>query len=220
MDEILDGSEAELSGRTLINVSSDSPARTREAAEWAAGHGARLLVGGLMVPAPMLGTEAAFAYYSGPRADFDKAREVLALIAEPRYLGADPGLAQLMYQAHLDVFLTTLSALMHATALVGSAGVSAREFLPEVWPTVTGIPAMLSAGGDLGAEIDAGEHPGHLSTAAMMGATTDHIVAASEDAGIDLTLPHAVQGHYHRALADGHGTENWSRIIDGIRTPR
>ena len=95
-----------------------------------------------------------------------------------------------MYQAHLDVFLTTLSSLLHATALVGSAGITATEFLPELIDTVARHP------GDarrrrraLGASIDAGEHPGDLSTVTMMGATADHIVAASQSAGIDLGLP-------------------------------
>ncbi|MEU6137536.1 hypothetical protein [Nocardioides sp. NPDC047086] len=72
---------------------------------------------------------------------------------------------------------------------------------------------MLAAGEDLGAQLDAGHHPGHLSTVTMVGATTDHLVQASEAAGIDTDLPRAVQAHYTR----GHGAENWSRIIDAIR---
>jgi len=221
MEEILAGVEGELAGRTLVYLSSDTPDRTREAADRAAGHGARFLTGGIMVPAPMVGTDPSLVYYSGPSEGFERHRGTLGRLGVPRYLGEDPGLAQLMYQAHLDVFLTTLSALMHATALVGSAGVPARDFLPEVMPTITGVPGMLAAGeDDLGALIDAGEHPGDLSTARMMGATADHIVAASEAAGIDLTLPRAVQGHYHRVLDDGRGGDNFTRIIDGIRAPR
>ncbi|MEV1295337.1 hypothetical protein [Pseudonocardia sp. NPDC049635] len=68
--------------------------------------------------------------------------------------------------------------------------------------------------------MDAGRHPGDLSTATMMGATADHVVAASEEAGIDLALPRAVQAHYRRVIDDGHGADNWTHIIDGIRTPR
>jgi hypothetical protein len=79
---------------------------------------------------------------------------------------------------------------------------------------------MLEAGENVGAQIDAGEHPGHLSTVTMMGATADHIVGTTETLGIDLALPRAVQAHYHRAIADGHGKDNWTRVIDGIRAPR
>jgi 3-hydroxyisobutyrate dehydrogenase-like beta-hydroxyacid dehydrogenase len=110
---------------------------------------------------------------------------------------------------------------MHATALLGTAGLTAAESLSELLETVQGIPAMLAAGSEQpGADIDAGKHPGDLSTVTMMGATADHIVAASEAAGIDLALPRAVQAHYRRAIEDGHGGDNWTRIIDGIRSPR
>jgi len=54
---------------------------------------------------------------------------------------------------------------------------------------------VLEAGADPAAQIAADEHPGNLSTATTMGATADHIAAASEQAGIDLALPRAVQRH-------------------------
>ncbi|SKC78014.1 NAD(P)-dependent oxidoreductase [Krasilnikoviella flava] len=220
MDAILDGAADALAGRTLVNLSSDTPDRTRAAASWAAEHGAGFLTGGVMTPAPMVGTDEAFVYYSGPQELLERHRDALGRIGRPRYLGADPGLAQLMYQAQLDVFLTSLSALMHATALIGSAGLPAREFVPDAVAQLGSIPAMLEAGGSTGEQIDAGDHPGHLSTVTMMGATADHVVAASEAVGIDTALPRAVQAHYRRAIDAGHGADNWTRIIDGIRDPR
>lgn len=220
MYDVLGDATDALAGRTIVNLSSDTPDRTREAAAWAAEHGASFLTGGVMTPAPMVGTEAAYVYYSGPEDVLDRHRQALARIGDPRYLGEDPGLAQLMYQAQLDVFLTTLSSLMHATALLGSAGFAAADAMPELLETVAGVPEMLAVGDEKpGAAIDAGDHPGDLSTATMMGATADHIVAASEAAGIDLALPRAVQGHYRRVVADGRGGDNWTRIIDGIRDP-
>ncbi|MCD7437397.1 NAD(P)-binding domain-containing protein [Streptomyces lincolnensis] len=221
MYDILDSAAPSLAGRTLVNLSSDTPDRTREAASWAAGHGSAFLSGGVMVPAPMVGTEAAYVYYSGPGELMEKHRAVLALIGTPKYLGEDQGLAQLMYQAQLAVFLTTLSGLMQATAMLGSAGMKAREVLPELLSTSDSIGEMLRAGEEnVGAALDAGEHPGDLSTVTMMGATSDHIVETSASLGLDLALPRAVQTHYQRAIEDGHGGDNWTRIIDSIRAPR
>jgi len=65
MYDILDDAAASLAGRTLVNLSSDTPDRTRKAATWAAGHHADFLTGGVMVPAPMVGTAAATVFYSG-----------------------------------------------------------------------------------------------------------------------------------------------------------
>ncbi|MFD5268709.1 NAD(P)-dependent oxidoreductase [Streptomyces sp. NPDC058335] len=221
MYDILDSATASLAGRTLVNLSSDTPERTREAATWAAGHDAAFLTGGVMAPAPMVGTEAAQVYYSGPDEVMEKHRSALARLGTPRHLGRDPGLAQMMYQAHLAVFLTTLSALMHATAMLGSTGMKAAEALPELLSSADSIGAFLRAGEEApGAALDAGEHPGDLSTAAMMGATSDHIVETSTSIGLDLALPLAVQAHYRRVIENGHGQDNWTRIIDSIREPR
>lgn len=218
MYDILDGASDALRGRTIVNLSSDSPGHTSAAAVWAAEHGATLIVGGVMVPAPEVGTESAVVYYSGPSREFETLRNALSAVGRLRYLGEDPALAQLMYQAHLDVFLTSLSALLHATALLGSAGLPASEVMPDLIETLRTTPDL----GDAAAaaeEIDSGVHPGRLSTALMMGATADHVVLASGQAGIDMGLPRAVQAHYRRVIEDGHGQDNWTRIIDAIRQP-
>ncbi|MFC9238258.1 NAD(P)-dependent oxidoreductase [Streptomyces decoyicus] len=221
MYDVLDSATESLAGRTLVNLSSDTPDRTREAATWAAGHGAAFLTGGVMVPAPMVGTEAAYIYYSGRGEVMESHLARLALLGTPKYLGEDPGLAQMMYQAQLAVFLTTLSGLMHATAMLGTTGMKARETLPELLSFVDSIGAILRAGEETpGAALDAGEHPGDLSTVTMMGATSDHIVETSTSLGLDLALPLAVQAHYRRAIDDGHGGDNWTRIIDSIRQLR
>lgn len=218
MDDILGPVGPGLAGHTIVNLSSDTPERTRRAAAWAAGLGARFLTGGVMVPEPMVGTEAAYVYYSGPRSLVDQHAATLGLIGAPRYVGEDPGLAQLWYQAQLDVFLTALSGLLHATALAGSAGVTAAEFLPEALQTLADIPAML-AGEDTARNLDAGIHPGDQSTATMMGATADHIVGASEAAGIDVELPRAISSHYGQAIAAGHGRDSWTSLIEVIKAP-
>lgn len=221
MYDILGGVTGALAGRTVVNLSSDTPDRTRDAATWAHEQGAVFLTGGVMVPAPMVGTPAAQVYYSGPTEVFERHRTTLERLGTPQHLGADVGLAQLMYQAHLSVFLSTLSALMHATAMLGSAGLKAERALPALLAQADAVGSILRAGEDApGAALDAGEHPGELSTVTMMGATADHIVDTSSALGLDSALPLAVQAHYRRAIDDGYGADNWTRIIDGIRDPR
>ncbi|WP_454860409.1 NAD(P)-dependent oxidoreductase [Promicromonospora soli] len=217
MYDILGTATEALAGRTIVNLSSDSPDRTREGAAWAAEHGARFLTGGVMTPAPMVGTEAAYVYYSGPADVMEAHRATLTRIGTARYLGEDLGLAQLMYLANLDVFLTSLASLLHATALLESGGVKATVALPELMLTLVGAGEMMEAGENPAAQIEAGEHPGHLSTATMMGATADHIVASSDAAGVDRGLPAAVQAYYTWAREHGHGGDNWTRIIDAMR---
>ena len=220
LEPALDGSGGDgvLAGKVIVNLSSDTPDAAREASAWAEGHGARFLTGGVMVPAPAVGTAAAYVYYSGPREVLEAHEPTLRLIGEPRYLGTDPGLAQVFYQAHLDVFLTALSALLHATALIRAAGAPAAGFLPDALTALAEIPAMIGDGAELARRIEAGEHPGDLSTATMMGATADHILRTSERAGVELELPRAVKSHYDRAIAAGHGGDDWTSLYEVIKS--
>ncbi|MFJ9078152.1 NAD(P)-binding domain-containing protein [Streptomyces sp. NPDC102278] len=95
---------------------------------------------------------------------------------------------------------------------------AAGEALPELLASADSIGAILRAAEETpGAALDADEHPGDLSTVTMMGATADHIVETSAALGLDLALPLAVQAHYRHAIGNGHGGDNWTRIIDGIR---
>ncbi|WP_437949591.1 NAD(P)-binding domain-containing protein [Sorangium sp. So ce296] len=220
MYDILGGSTGALAGKVLVNLSSDTPEASREATAWAAKHGASFLTGGVMVPAPMVGTEAAYVYYSGPEALLREHESVLRLLGAPRYVGKDPGLAQLWYQAQLTVFLTALSGLLQAAALVSAAGVPVGDFLPDALDTFTGIPVMLAGGQELAKSLETGVHPGDLSTVLMMGATADHIVRTSETLGVDVDVPKAVKSHYDRTIAAGRGTDNWTALYEVIKSRR
>nr|WP_289738273.1 hypothetical protein [Streptomyces macrolidinus] len=97
--------------------------------------------------------------------------------------------------------------LTHATAMLGTAGMKAREALPELLSSAGSIGDILRAGEENpGTALDARGHPGDLSTVTMMGATADHIVETSASLGLDLALPLAVQAHYRRAIESGHGS--------------
>ncbi|SDW59841.1 3-hydroxyisobutyrate dehydrogenase [Amycolatopsis xylanica] len=205
---------ADLSGRVLVNLSSDTPSRSREAAAWVAERGGSLVVGGIMVPSPLVGTDQSYVFYSGPREVFDGVSAVLAVLGRPDYRGEDPALAQLFYQAQLDIFLTSLSAFLHASALVGSAGVAASDFVPYAVENFQMMEYYLA---DAAAGIDAGEYPGDQANVIMMGATADHIVGASRDAGIDVGLPGAVKAHYDGAIAAGNGRAGWTSLIEVIK---
>jgi 3-hydroxyisobutyrate dehydrogenase-like beta-hydroxyacid dehydrogenase len=214
MYNILGSTGEALEGRTLVNLSSDTPEETRKAAEWAGAHGARFLTGGIMVPEHMVGGEAAYVYYSGPREAFDSHEPVLRHLGRPHYVGADAGLAQLFYQAELAVFLTTLSGLLQGAAMVQAAGVSAADFVPQALGTIAAVPQMIE---DVSPELDSRTYPGDQSTTEMMGATADHIVETAQALGIDARLPEAVQSHYARAITAGHAKANWTSLIEVIR---
>jgi 3-hydroxyisobutyrate dehydrogenase-like beta-hydroxyacid dehydrogenase len=213
MDDILAPVGEELRGKVVVNLSSDTPERTRDAAARLAVRGAELLVGGVMVPAPVVGTDGAYVFYSGPRSVFEAHEATLRVIGRPDYRGADPALAQVFYQALLTVFLTALAAELQAAALVTAAGVRAEELMPYVKDTLELAAEFV---GETAKDVDGRTYPGDLSTATMMGATADHIVVANRDAGLDTVLPEAVKSLYDRAIAAGHGSDNWTSLYEVV----
>ncbi|WP_037356032.1 NAD(P)-binding domain-containing protein [Amycolatopsis orientalis] len=215
MYDILAPAEDALRGKIVVNLSSDTPERTRVAAEWLAARGAEMIAGGIMVPAPVVGTAGSFVFYSGAQPAFERIEPALRVIGRPDYRGADPGLAQLYYQSLLDMFLTTLSAFLHSAALAGTAGVSAATLVPYATELLTLVQTSLD---EAARNVDSGSHPGDQANARMMGATADHVLAASRDAGIDVALPAAVKEHYDRAVAAGRGRDSWTSLFEVVRS--
>ena len=209
-----------MGSRTLVDLSSDTPENTASAAEWVARRGGRFVAGGIMVPAPMLGTDAAYVYYSGDPEAFHGVEPVVRALGTPRYLGGDIRLAQLFYLANLDVFLTALAAVLHAAALIESVGGPVDHALEDLYEHLTLIPDMIGPSGDLAADLATGRHPGDLSTVTMMGATADHLVQASIDTGVAQELPAAVEHRYDAAIVAGHGKDNWTSLFEVIKAGR
>jgi hypothetical protein len=83
-----------------------------------------------MVPAELVATESAHVFYSGSENIVRQYESLLAVIGRVDFVGDDPALAQLFYQAQLDIYLTSLAAYLHATALIGSAGFTPDKYLP------------------------------------------------------------------------------------------
>lgn len=206
--------DADLAGRVVVNLSSETPDETLKAAAWLAERGAELLVGGIMANAEMVGHPDAYVFYSGPREVFDRHAGTLAVIGRPDYMGEDHTLAQLLYQAQLDVFLTSMTAMLHGIALARSAGVTAERFAPYLADNVSTLSLYVS---EMAKHVDSGEHPGDLANVTMMGATAAHVLGATEAAGIDAELPRAVKSLYDRAIAAGHGKDSFTALVNVIR---
>ena len=148
-----------------------------------------------MVPAPMVGTEAAYVYYSGPAEVLRSHEAVLVHIGTPRYVGRGPRPGAALYQAQLAVFLTALVGLLQAAAIASRGGVRAGDLAGRALDTWPASREMLDGERDRGARSRrrASRQPEH---GAMMGATADHIVRTSDAAGVDTALPSAIKSHY------------------------
>ncbi|UQI49500.1 NAD(P)-binding domain-containing protein [Streptomyces sp. HU2014] len=200
-----------LAGRVLVNLSSDTPARAREAAAWAARHGAVHLTGGVQVPPSGIGNPESSTFYSGPEDVFEAHRPTLEVLTGADYRGADPGLAALFYQLQMDIFWTTMVSYLHAVAVARRNGITAEEFLPYASSTAASIPGFLAF---YTPRIDAGRYEGDVDNLAMGLASVEHILHTTADAGVDTTLPATVRDFMRRAVEQGRAGESVVSLVE------
>jgi 3-hydroxyisobutyrate dehydrogenase-like beta-hydroxyacid dehydrogenase len=211
----------DITGRVLVNLSSDSPDRLRQASRWATERGATLITAGIMVPPPGIGQPGAYSFFAGQRDVLEQHQATLEALGRVDYVGTDPGLAMLYYQAMLNLFCTTLISYMYSSALVGSAGISAEQLRPYAATMMNDLADEGPMGylKIIATELDAGDYPGGENNLHMMAVGSEHITQAFAQAGLDTTMPAAMTALFARTDAEGHGQEGFSSLIESIRKP-
>ncbi|MYV98888.1 NAD(P)-binding domain-containing protein [Streptomyces sp. SID3343] len=213
MYEVFDFAGDAAKGRVLVNLNSGTPKEARRAAGWAAERGFSYLDGAIMVPPPLVGHPESVFLYSGPQDVFDEHRTTLASMGDPRYLGSEPGRAVLYNTALLEIMYATMNGYLHATAMVGSAGISAVEFaeLAVGWFMPTVLGPMLA---DDAPDLDNGNYPGDLGTLEMNLNALEHITRTAEEQGVHTDQPRLMLEIASRAIADGHGGSNYLAVFE------
>ncbi|HJP76345.1 MAG TPA: NAD(P)-binding domain-containing protein [Pseudonocardiaceae bacterium] len=201
---------ADLTGRTLINLTSGTPIQARDRAA------ANYLAGAIMTPAPTIGTPAALVLYSGPEPLYEKWADTLAALGgTARYLGPDTGRASAYDIALLDMFWNSVNGIVHGLALARAEGISGAELAPFGRTMVELLPNMLTRFGE---QLDAGEFSGAVSTIASAEASLEHIAQTSAEHGIDADALVAGLRLVRRAIGNGHGHEGLARLADTLGT--
>ncbi|MFH8607813.1 NAD(P)-dependent oxidoreductase [Streptomyces sp. NPDC018029] len=215
--ELLGAAEPALDGQTLVNLTSGSSAQAREAARWAGKRGARYLDGAIMAVPPVIGTADAVILHSGPAADFAAHEPALAALGTVTHLGEDHGLAALYDVAGLAMMWSVLNAWLQGTALLRTAGVDAATYAPFARQIAAGVAEWLPG---YAGQIDAGAFPAEVSALETDARAMAHMVEESEAAGVDAELPKLIQAMAARAIAAGHGAEQYPVLIEEFSRPR
>ncbi|GGV24982.1 3-hydroxyisobutyrate dehydrogenase [Streptomyces longisporoflavus] len=216
MRQLLGGNDISLNGTTLINLTSGDSAQAREAARWAEGRGARYLDGAIMAIPPAIGTDEAVILHSGPQADFEAHRPVLDALGTVSYLGADHGLASLYDVAGLAMMWSVLNAWLQGTALLKTAGVDAATYAPFARQIAAGVAEWLPGYAE---QIDRGAFPAEVSALETDVQAMAHLIEESEAVGVNAELPKLIKAMADRAVAAGHGGEQYPVLIEEFAKP-
>ncbi|GAA2663742.1 NAD(P)-binding domain-containing protein [Streptomyces aculeolatus] len=203
-----------LKGRTVANLSADTPTRARDAAAWAADHGVRYLDGSIMTPVTTIGTPDGVFIYSGPKDLYDEQQSVLsALGGAHTHLGEDHGRAAAYDVALLDIFWTTMAGCAHALAVARAEGVTPGELAPFA----KGIGAILpEAIEEMSQAVAEGDYSGTSNPITSSASSMKHIIATSESHGVDAGVMRAAAGQAQRVIGLGYGTDGFVRVTELI----
>ncbi|MFC9793909.1 NAD(P)-dependent oxidoreductase [Streptomyces sp. NPDC057695] len=203
---------AALKGRTVVNLSADTPERARDTGRWADEHGIDYLDGAIMTPTTTIGTPAGVFLYSGPEALHGEHRAVLDTLGGAHtHLGEEIGRAAAYDLALLDIFWTSMAGFAHAVAVARAEGISATELAPFAQGIGAILPPLF---GELAEDIERGDFSGEVNPLTSTVSTMAHIVHASEAHGIDASLMRAAEGLARRTVGLGHGAEGFTRVSE------
>ncbi|GGS09002.1 NAD(P)-dependent oxidoreductase [Streptomyces parvus] len=217
-DAVLEPLAEALKGRVLVNLTSDTPARSRQTAAWAAKHSLSYLDGAIMVPVDVVGSAEALVFHSGDRAAFAAHEDTLKALGEPAtYLGEDHGLAAAYDMAMLDFFYGAMGGLVHAFALARAEGIEPASLAPYL-TTITGIlPPIVEYTAE---EAGSGAYPANGANLGMMAASVDHILHTAKDRGLDVAQLAGLKSLTDRAIVQGRGPGSWSSLVEVIAADR
>jgi 3-hydroxyisobutyrate dehydrogenase-like beta-hydroxyacid dehydrogenase len=213
--EVLETGAESLPGRVLVNLTNGTPGEARELAAWVAEHDVEFLDGGIMAVPPMIGTPAAFVLYSGSRTAFDTNKELFDSLGESLYYGTDPGLAALHDLALLSGMYGMFMGVIQAFALIGSEGSEARSFAPLLKRWITGMTGFIDGAAE---QIDKRDYTiGVVSNLAMQAGAGDAFAKVGEEQAISAELLAPLRPLMLRRVADGHGHEDLTGIIELLK---
>ena len=124
-------------------------------------------------------------------------------------------MASLYDLALLSSMYVMFAGFFHGAAMVGAAGVPAKEFAARAVDWLHAVVPAIAAYADV---IDGGNYsvPGQQS---LEFSDISDIVAASRAQGISTELVDVVQRLIHRQIDAGHGSDGFARVVESIKDP-
>lgn len=209
---ILSPATSELKGKTLINLTADSPERARDMADWATENGIDYMDGAIMTPITTIGQPSAVVLYSGQEDVYRSHRETLSSLGgTASFLGEDPGRAAAYDIALLDVFWTAMSGYVHALAIARAENIPAKDIAPYAHNIINIMPDIMTY---IAQDVDQGVYPGEGSSLISNMASMEHIIHVAEQHGIDSSVLNAAKAIAQRAIHAGHGGDGFSRLVE------
>lgn len=215
--EVLDAAAAgaELSGRTLVQLSSGTPSDARTLAAWSGLQGAHYLDGAIVGHPGAIGSNGVVLLFAGDEAAFEHHRETLALLGPAsQFIDGAPGAAAALDCALLACFYGSHLAMLHGAALCDSEQIPQRFY----FNVLRTVGARLGDHAETArAMIERENYSGTENTLAVHLATLRHVQRLSHDNEVDPRLPDALLQLCRKAAGAGHAEDELPSVFEILR---
>lgn len=205
---------AALGGRTIVQVSTGTPAEAREGEAWAQRHGAGWLDGAILAYPREIGASA-LVFLSGDAALFERHHALLSALTDHlRYLGPAVGAAAALDLAVLSYYIGSHLGLVHGALICESERVPADTLTSVIVDSLPSDAGEIAHLGDALARNDF-SRPG--ASLAVYSGILDRLLAQAKSTGISADVPEFANGLVKRGMAAGLAAEEIVSIIKILR---
>ena len=200
-----------LHGRTLVHLSTGTPAEARSLSSWLAAHGVNVLNGAIMPYPDGIGEEDAQILFAGPAELFKACKPILdCLGGDLRHVNDEAGAAAVLDMALLTHQLSNYLGVWHGARACEAEGLGVDVFASMLRPD------DLSA--HLAWRIHKADYDNPGATLEVWNAALDRIVEHARTANVNQEIPLLISGLFRRAIALGHGRRDIATVIEVLRS--
>ena len=203
-----------LAGKTLVQLTSGSPADARSGLEWAKAHGVDYLDAAILAYPGFVATDYATVFYAGSRAVFDQHLATLQAIARNSvYVDEKIGSAATLDCAILEAYYGSSLAFLHAAAMCKAEGLDPKLFFSHK-STFLGLVSVTADAAQ--GMVERNDFSGDQCSLNTHVAAIEHIVRLSKDARISARFPLELLDNYKRALSEGLGLQELPAVFQTL----
>lgn len=205
------GVASALAGKTLVQLTSGSPADAREGLAWAQAHSVDYLDAAILAYPSFVATDYATVFYAGSRAVFDRHLKTLQAIAKKStYVDEKIGSAATLDCAILEAYYGGSLAFLHAAAMCQAEGLDPKTFFSHKDSFLGLISVTADAARGM---IESHDFSGDQCSLDTHVAAIEHIVRLSQGARISARFPKELLDNYKRAVSAGLGSQELPAVF-------
>jgi 3-hydroxyisobutyrate dehydrogenase-like beta-hydroxyacid dehydrogenase len=205
--------EAALSGKVLIQLTTGTPEAARLLAAWADTHEIVYLDGVITVFPSRIGAPDAQILYAGSAKAYEQNHSLLQVLAgQSVFVGGEVGKANALDMAMLEMFYGSYAVVYHSLALCAAESVALSDLLVYARGLFNeNTVAWITKG------VESGIYPAGHATMYTHVSWVRQLIQTAKDVGLDTSFPSALLQCMDRTIDLGHGDDDFQAMYEAFK---